>query len=65
MEIPVYPSSLESLPFEIGDLPVSFRFVVGVSAITVANSKKELGLLTGAFLLGLGVLEFALQVAGA
>ena len=69
MEIPLCASSLESLPFEIADLPVSFRFVgafvVGVSAITVANSKKELGLLTGTFLLGLGVLELALQVAGA
>ena len=69
MEIPLYASSLESLPFEIADLPISFRFVgafvVGVSAITVANSRKELGLLTGTFLLGLGVLELALQVAGA
>ena len=26
MEIPLYASSLESLPFETGDLPVSFRF---------------------------------------
>jgi len=38
--------------------------VVATGALTVASSKKELGLLAGTFLLGLGVLELALQVAG-
>ena len=37
---------------------------MATGALTVASSKKELGLLAGTFLLGLGVLELALQVAG-
>ena len=58
----------KSLPLDIGSLPISFRLVgaivVVASAFIVANSKKELGLLAGTFLFGLGVLEIALQVAG-
>ena len=38
--------------------------VVVCSALLVASSNKELGLLAGTFLFGLGVLEVALQVAG-
>ena len=58
----------KSLPLDIESLPISFRLVgaivVVASAFIVANSKKELGLLAGTFLFGLGVLEIALQVAG-
>ena len=58
----------KSLTFDIESLPISFRLVgaivVVASAFIVANSKKELGLLAGTFLFGLGVLEIALQVAG-
>ena len=49
-------------------LPISFRFlgalIVGASVLSVANSKRELGLLTGTFLIGLSALEIALHVAG-
>tara|TARA_B100000674_G_scaffold339645_1_gene283930 strand:- start:306 stop:419 length:114 start_codon:yes stop_codon:yes gene_type:complete len=34
------------------------------SALLVTSSKKELGLLAGTFLFGLGVLEVVFQVAG-
>ena len=68
MEIVVQISFLKALPFDIEWLPVSFRLigaiVVIASALIVASSKKELVLLAGAFLFGLGVLEVALQVAG-
>ena len=50
------------------NLPISFRFfnaaLVGVSVLSVANSKKEFGLLTGTFLFGLSALELMLHVAG-
>ena len=68
MEIVVQISLLQALPFDIEWLPISFRLigaiVVIASALIVASSKKELVLLAGAFLFGLGVLEVALQVAG-
>ena len=58
----------KSLPFDNDLLPISFRFVgamvVVCSVLFVASSKKELGLLAGTFLFGLGVLEVALQIAG-
>ena len=68
MDIVLHPSLPRALYFEIEWFPISFRFVgaivVVVSALILASSKKELGLLTGKFLFGLGVLEFALQIAG-
>ena len=68
MEIGVQISLLQALPFDIEWPPISFRLigaiVVIASALIVASSKKELVLLAGAFLFGLGVLEVALQVAG-
>ena len=68
MALPLRESLLRSSPFDIELLPISFRFlgaiVVVCSALLVASSKKELGLLAGTFLFGLGVLEVALQVAG-
>ena len=68
MDIALHPSLPRALHFEIKWLPISFRFigaiVVVVSALIVASSKKELGLLAGTFLFGLGVLELALQIAG-
>ena len=68
MDIALHPSLPRALYFEIEWLPISFRFVeaidVVVSALIVASSKKELGLLAGTLLFGLGVLELALQIAG-
>ena len=68
MQIPLHSSLPKSLQIDIGLLPISFRFVgaivVVASSLIVASSKKELGLLAGTFLFGLGVLEIALQVAG-
>jgi len=68
MALPLHESLLRSLPIDIELLPISFRFlgaiVVVISALLVASSKKELGLLAVTFLFGLGVLEVALQVAG-
>ena len=68
MEIVVQISLLQALPFDIEWLPISFRLigaiVVIASALIVASSKKELVLLAGALLFGLGVLEVALQVTG-
>jgi hypothetical protein len=49
-------------------LSIVFRFAVwvsvGASVFSVANSKKDVALLAGVFLLGLGALEAALQVLG-
>ena len=68
MALPLNGALQGSLPADIFFLPISFRFLVAIvvatGALTVASSKKELGLLAGAFLFGLGVLELALQVAG-
>ena len=68
MALLLHVSLQKSLPLDIGPLPISFSpvgaIVVVASAFIVANSKKELGLLAGTFLFGLGVLEIALQVAG-
>jgi len=68
MALPLHGSLPRPLTFDIDLLPISFRFVgaivVACSALLVASSKKELGLLAGTFLFGLGVLEVALQVAG-
>ena len=68
MDIVLHPSLPRAIHFEIEWLPISFWFVgpivVVVSALIVASSKKELGLLAGTFLFGLGVLELALQIAG-
>ena len=68
MSLSLHVSLQKSLPLDIESLPISFRLVgaivVVASAFIVANSKKELGLLAGTFLFGLGVLEIALQVAG-
>jgi len=48
--------------------PIFFRFLsalqVGASSSSVANTKKEIGLLTATFLLGLGALEVALHALG-
>ena len=68
MTLPLHGTLPKSLPFDIDLLPICFRFVGAIvvvcSALLVASSKKELGLLAGTFLFGLGVLEVALQVAG-
>ncbi len=68
MALLLHVSLQKSLTLDIESLPISFRLVgaivVVASAFIVANSKKELGLLAGTFLFGLGVLEIALQVAG-
>ena len=68
MDVALHPSLPRAIHFDIEWLPISFRFVgaivVVVSALIVASSKKELGLLAGRFLFGLGVLELALQIAG-
>lgn len=68
MALLLHVSLRKSLTLDIESLPISFRLVgaivVVASAFIVANSKKELGLLAGTFLFGLGVLEIALQVAG-
>ena len=46
-------------------LKIFFRFVVSRSAVSLmANSPKELGLLAGAFLVGLGALEVTLYAFG-
>ena len=64
----LYISTPGSLPVDMLNLPISFRFfgatLVGDSVLSVANSKKELGLLTGTFLFGLSALELMLHVAG-
>ena len=64
MDIVLHPSLPRALYFEIEWLLISFRCIgaigVVVSALIVASSKKELGLLAGTFLFGLGVLELAL-----
>ena len=61
-------SSSSLLRADMAALPISFRFlgalIVGASVLSVANSKRELGLLTGTFLIGLSALEIALHVAG-
>ena len=68
MDVALHPFLPRALHFEIEWFPISFRFigaiVVVVSALVGASSKKELGLLAGTFLFGLGVLELALQIAG-
>ena len=68
MALLLHVSLQKSLSLDIESLPISFRFLVAIvvatGALTVASSKKELGLLAGTFLFGLGVLELALQVAG-
>ncbi len=68
MALPHHEFLPRCLPFDIDHLPIAFRFfgavVVVCSALIKASSKKELGLLEGPFLFGLGVLEVALQVAG-
>ena len=47
---------------------ILFRFygelLVGASVLSVANTKKELGLLAGTFLIGLATLEVALSAMG-
>ena len=44
----------------------SLRFcielIVGVGVVSMASSKKDLGLLAGSFLFGLGLLEMAIRV---
>ena len=49
-------------------LPISFRFFLlafaGATVATVANSKKDVALLAGTFLLGLGALEAVLAFFG-
>ena len=61
-------STSSLLQADMAALPISFRFlgtlIVGASVLSVANSKRELGLLTGTFLIGLSALEIALHVAG-
>ena len=50
-------------------LPFFFRFLLwsgaGATVLTMANSKKDVALLTGVFLLGLGALETVLALIGA
>ena len=57
-----------SLRLEFNWLPIAFRFFGAIAvvayALIVAKTKKELALLAGIFLVGLGVLEKALQIAG-
>ena len=68
MALQLHGNLPSSLPFDVDLLPSSFGFVGAIivvcSALLVARLKKELGLLAGTFLFGLGVLELALQVAG-
>ena len=45
-------------------LSVFWAIIVVASALIVAKTRKELALLAGKFLVGLGVLEMALQIAG-
>ena len=49
-------------------LPILFRFLllafVGATVATVANSRKDLALLAGTFLLGLGAIEAVLAFFG-
>ena len=67
MAIPLNGALQGPLPADMSFLPIAFRLlgaiVVATGALTVASSKKELGLLAGTFLFGLGVLELALQEA--
>ncbi len=68
MQLLLNISSSSLLQADMAALPISFRFlgalIVGASVLSVANSKRELGLLTGTFLIGLSALEIALHVAG-
>ncbi len=68
MQLLLNISSSSLLQADMATLPISFRFlgalIVGASVLSVANSKRELGLLTGTFLIGLSALEIALHVAG-
>ena len=68
MQLLLNISSSSLLQVDMAALPISFRFlgalIVGASVLSVANSKRELGLLTGTFLIGLSALEIALHVAG-
>ena len=49
-------------------LPILFRLCllafVGATVVSVANSKKDLALLAGTFLVGLGALEAVLAFVG-
>ena len=51
------------------ELPFFFRFLLwsgaGATVLTMANSKKDVALLTAVFLLGLGALETVLALIGA
>ena len=64
----IYISTGKSLPISMPRLPVFFRFtgelLVGASVLSVANTKKELGLLAGTFLIGLATLEAVLSAMG-
>ena len=68
MQVLLNISTSSLLQADMAALPISFRFlgalIVGASVLSVANSKRELGLLTGTFLIGLSALEIALHVAG-
>lgn len=50
------------------ELQIPFRFfgelLVGSALMTMAQNRKEMVLLGGTFLLGLGALEVALRVSG-
>ena len=64
----IYISTGKSLPISMPRLPVFFRFtgelLVGAAVLSVANTKKELGLLAGTFLIGLATLEAVLSAMG-
>ena len=64
----VYSSLHQSFPSAMLELPVLFRIgaelLVGASVLSVANSRKELALLAGTFLVGLSTLELMLHAGG-
>ena len=65
----VYKTNLEKQSPVMFGFPFFFRFLLwagaGATVLTMANSKKDVALLTAVFLLGLGALEAVLALIGA
>ena len=65
----VYKTNLEKQSPVMFGLPFFLRFLLwsgaGVTVLSMANSKKDVALLTAVFLLGLGALETVLALIGA
>ena len=59
---------LNSQRFRVLDLQIPFRFfgalLVGSALLSMAQNAKELALLGGTFLFGLGALELCLRLGG-